>query len=172
MAPLNNMIILVFVLAFTGCVTYEIPEGMPSAKIRFTAGEDMTNVALHCPDDRHYVKQGLINNPYWHEISPVKMYGTREDKNNKVLERLIPAERTVAFSMSSARPGIQADKYRRCEFIFEFTPNAGQQYQADFLWIGDKCGVNLVRLSKDNGSIQRTEVPVKMHDWSTSHTCE
>ena len=88
-------------LLLSGCVT-SFPEGIPTATIRFTSNVPVIIKPI-CGRD-NFIKQGLIKNDYLSEVSPVKMYGTRSDKNNEVIERLIPAERTLPFRVRWGTP--------------------------------------------------------------------
>jgi hypothetical protein len=163
-------ILIPFIVFLGGCAA-SIPEGMPTAMLRFTADGYMSQIYPVCPGDRSLVKVGFVNNQLWSEVSPVKMLGTRPDKNGQVLERLIPAGRPVGFAFTVARDekirqNQNRSGYSECSLIFVFTPTAGEQYHADYQWPKDssQCFIKLSRLSDNHGKISRTEVPVKIFE--------
>jgi hypothetical protein len=154
---------ILLLLLSTGCATPRFPEGIPTAMIRFTANVPVA-VGLPCEKDR-FIKGGMIKNEWWREISPVKMYGTRSDKNNEVIERLIPADRTLPFRVMFAHGTVSGSTIRtsRCVLVFSFRPQPHEQYQADYVLGTDSCNLKMYRLSEKNGAIQKTEMPIKLY---------
>lgn len=155
----------IFALVLLGGCAIRIPEGTPTAMLRFTADGYMSQITVLCPEDRTRVKGGMVNNEFWNEVSPVKMYGTREDKNNKVMERLIPAGRQIGFRFLTARSSaVKTTEYYDCSLAFAFTPAAGEQYQADYQWAQEsgRCTVKLSRLAVDGGMVRKLDVPVRV----------
>jgi hypothetical protein len=146
-----------------GCATPPFPDGIPTAMIRFTANVPVI-VGVPCKNDK-FVRGGLIKNPYTREVSPVKMHGTRSDKNNEVIERLIPAERTLHFRVLWGHGAVDGSTIRltQCIVAFSFRPQPHEQYQADYLLGANSCDVKVYRLSAQNGAIQKTQIPVKRH---------
>jgi hypothetical protein len=150
-------------LLLSGCMA-SIPPGTPTAMIRFTSTVQSTMSAA-CLKDRSLVFNGQIKNPYWSEVSPVKMIGTRSDKNNDVIERLMPAGREFIFRLGGeAVAGELPNTFRSCSTVFGFTPKVGEQYQHDFDQVGLKCISKLYRLSEVSGVIQRTPMPTTLYD--------
>ncbi len=149
-------------LLLAGCATTPpFPEGIPTAMIRFTANEPVF-IGVPCKKDQ-FVKGGFIKNSYVREISPVKMYGTRSDKNNDVVERLIPADRTLSFRVMWG--GGVAGRMVQCVRVFSITPVPHEQYQVDYVLSRQdgSCTLKTYTLSEKNGVIQKTEIPVKRH---------
>jgi hypothetical protein len=147
-------------LLMAGCATPPFPDGIPTAMIRFTANAPVA-IGMPCERDRS-VKGGFIQNPYSSEVSPVKMYGTRSDKNNEVIERLIPAERTLPFRIMWGG-GIDW-KLVQCVATFSIRPVPQEQYQADYLLAyNGSCTLKVYRLAEKKGAIVKTEIPVKRY---------
>lgn len=160
---MKQALIAVMAIVTSGCVT-GVPDGMPSAMLRFTADGHQSQVYPVCPEDRRLVKGGMMNNPFLSEVSPVQMHGTAPDKNNKAVERRIPAGRRVGFAFTAAQPKSR-EEYYACNIVFAFSPVAGEQYQADYLWPtgGERCTVRLSRLQLTDGVIQKKAVPVQLY---------
>jgi hypothetical protein len=155
-----RFVLIPLFLLSAGCATPLFPEGIPTAMIRFTANAPVV-IGMPCERDR-FVKGGFIKNPYTSEMSPVKMYGTRGDKNNEVIERLIPAERTLPFRVMWG--GGVARRMVQCVVVFSIRPAPHEQYQADYVLSPDGfCALKMYRLSEKNGAIEKTEMPVKRY---------
>lgn len=158
---MKKLIKVLCISQLVGCATYGLPQGTPSAMIRFTS-DTPVQFSLPCSKDAALVKRGLVHNQFWKEQSEIKMYGTRPDKNSDVMERLIPAERELAFmfgSTSAGTDGTIGDKtIYACMVTMSFIPRTGEQYEATYRWIGDHCTVKLYRLSASNEEIRKTEL--------------
>jgi hypothetical protein len=144
-----------------------IPPGMPTAMLRVTASAPPETVVIFAPacfSDRKYVFNGLIGNPLTGETSKVPMLGSRTDSNNQVIERLIPADRPIAFiSNGGANSRTDANMVVRCNLTWGFTPKAGEQYHYVYTLTESACAGHLSRLSLVNGQIQETPVPLTSH---------
>lgn len=160
-----KFILAVFLALLTGCAA-SFPEGIPTAMIRFTANVPVI-IKPMCSRD-NFIKLGLIKNEYLSETSPVKMHGTRSDKNNEIVERLIPAERTLLFRVrwGHAAVSVSSVKLTQCDVVFSFMPRPHEQYQADYVFGANSCDLKMYRLSEKNGAIQKTEVAVKFYSAS------
>lgn len=162
--------IAIFLLS-AGCVSF--PEGIPTAMIRFTANAPVIITSM-CPRD-NFIRQGLIKNDYLSETSPVKMYGTRSVKNNEIVERLIPAERTLLFRVRWGHAGVSGSQISltQCDILFSLAPRPHEQYQADYILGSNSCGLKMYRLSEKSGAIQKTEIPVQLYSASenTDNIC-
>ena len=148
-------------ILFSGCAT-PFPEGIPTAAIRFTSNVPII-VRPVCSRDS-FIKQApvKVDSNFLKEVSPVKMYGTQSDKNNEVIERLIPAERALPFRV---RWGHYAHpKLTSCEILFSFSPRPDEQYQLDYRLLSGSCTLKLHRLSEQNGLIQKTELTPKLFE--------
>jgi hypothetical protein len=141
--------------SLAACAIYGIPEGTPTAMLRLTTDTPGAHFSLPCSTDTLLVKQALVGNPHWAEQSELKMYGTRPDKNSEVIERLIPADRELAFFVNGGRRKEDGQGYG-CSLTMSFVARAGEQYEASYRWIGDRCTVNVYRLSTGNQGIQKT----------------
>lgn len=161
-----KLVSIAIVLLLAGCASF--PEGIPTATIRFTADAPVIIKSM-CPGDT-FIKPGLIRNPYLSETSPVKMYGTRNDKNNEVVERLIPAERTLLFRVRWGHAGMSGSQMTltQCDTLFSLAPRPQEQYQADYALGANSCSLKLYKLSEKSGVIQKTEIPVRLHAASES----
>lgn len=156
MMRITHLSSITMAAALAGCAA-SIPQGMPTAMMRATA--DVPSIfAPACLSDRSYVFNGLIKHDYWSEVSPVKMYGTRADKNNQVIERLIPAGRGIAFMMSGVAPTDKPDIYKNCRVTFAFEPKPDEQYSAHLTFHEKGCSVNLARLDLQQGQIKKTQI--------------
>ena len=160
---MKKTLVAVMAVVTSGCVT-GVPEGMPSAMLRFTADGYESQIYPVCPEDRRLVKVGLVNNRFWNEVSPVQMHGTVPEKNNRVIERLIPAGRRIGFTFTASQPK-NRNEYYACNVVFAFSPVAGEQYQADYVWPtgAERCSVKLSRLSLVNGVLQKSAMPVGLY---------
>lgn len=153
------------ILLLSGCAN-PFPEGIPTAMIRFTSNVP-TIIKPICGRD-NFIRQGFIKNDYLSEMSPVKMYGTRSDKNNEVIERLIPAERALPFRVRWGHAGVSGStiKVTQCDAVFSFKPLPREQYEADYVLGANSCDLKLYRLSERNGAVQKTEVKFKRYSAS------
>ena len=155
-----RLVLIPLLLLTAGCATPPFPEGIPTAMIRFTANAPVA-IGMPCERDR-FVKGVFIKNPYTSEMSSVKMYGSRSDKNNEVIERLIPADRTLSFRIMWGKP--TRSGIVQCIAVISFRPMPNEQYQADYVLSPDAfCALKMYRLSEKNGAIQKTEIPVKRY---------
>jgi hypothetical protein len=141
-------------LTLSGCFA-SIPHGTPTAMLRFTSGTP-ASISAACLKDRSLVFNGLVLSDYWSEVSPVKMLGTRSDKNNQVIERLIPADREMAFVVGGSIG--QGDGYSVCSVTLSFAPKPAEQYQIHFSFRGEKCSAALFRLTENGGAIEKTPI--------------
>lgn len=151
-----HLLLTAMAVALAGCAA-SIPQGMPTAMIRATA-DVPTIFAPACLSDRSYVFNGLIKHASWSEASPVKMHGTRTDKNNQAIERLIPAGRGMAFMMSGTIPTEKPDVYRNCRITFAFEPQPGEQYSAHLNFLEKGCFVRLAKLDLQQGQIKESPI--------------
>lgn len=148
-----------------GCAAPRLPEGTPTALMRVTSNGD--NALFHpiCGRDREWVQGGLINNPFSSEVSPVRMYGTRTDKNKEVIERTIPAERPFGVLVNSAvTAGTSGRRDLNCGGNVVFNPVEGAQYHVEHQWLPgyDTCQISVYRLTQEiSGEIRRTRVPTR-----------
>lgn len=124
--------------------------------IRFTS-DTPVQFSLPCSQDGTLVKRGLLHNQFWKEQSEIKMHGTRPDKNSDVMERLIPAERELAFMFGATSAGMNGAIYA-CTLTMSFIPRTGEQYEATYHWIEDRCTVKLYQLSANNEEVRKTEL--------------
>ena len=147
--------LIIFSAFATSCVS-AIPEGTPTAMIRFTSDVPVIITPI-CSQNESVIRRGWVK-VGMKEQSPVKMYGTRSDKTNEVIERLIPAERALPFRIRWGHYG--HPRLTSCEVNFHFTPRANEQYQADYSLGSDHCTVRLYRLSQSNGTIRKAELPI------------
>lgn len=148
--------LLVPVILISGCAA-SIPEGMPTAMIRFNSNV-RTIVAPACLSDRKYVFNGMINMSTWSEVSPVKMLGTRPEKTGTVMERLMPAERDFAFLVSGTTGEASAREFLNCRVVLGFRARQGEQYEVNYEMHGEVCRATLSRLGGTDSAIQRTPV--------------
>jgi hypothetical protein len=138
-----------------------IPEGAPTAMVRFTSNVDL-HMSTKCGPYASAVKLGLIGNQFWNEESPVKMHGTRPGKHNDVLERLIPAENEIGFRLhGGTATGVNTGM--ACTVYLAFNPRKGEQYQVhyDLNTVGKVCTAKLYRLSEKNAVVERTPLPAR-----------
>mgnify|MGYP001760691124 CR=1 FL=1 len=156
MGSLSKTSIVLLALGLAGCAA-SIPKDMPTAMIRATA-DVPTIFAPACLSDRTFVFNGLIKHNYWSEVSPIKMHETRSDKNNQVIERLIPAARKFAFMMSGTAATEKPDVYSNCRVTFSFEPKPGEQYAAHLVFAENRCMVQLSRLDLQFGKLTKTPI--------------
>ena len=149
-----RFLLILFVAFSVGCVS-SIPEGTPTAKIRFTSDVPVVITPV-CTRNESVIRRGSVKVGLKEESS-VKMYGTRSDKTNDVIERLIPAERTLPFRIRWGHYG--HPRLTSCEVFFYFTPRPNEQYQADYALGNSQCTIKLYQLSQSNGTIKKTEIP-------------
>src|SRR5262249_16048560 len=159
-ARMNKPIAMLAFAGLAGCASYVIPEGVPTAKLRFTSNANL-HMVPRCGEQVKYVKQGMVGNQFWNEESAVQMYGTRPGKRNDVLERLIPAGKEIGFRLNGAVPSGTAGTALTCTIWAAFTPVQGEQYHMryDIDVAAKECRARVSRLSQSNGTI--TETPVK-----------
>lgn len=157
-----KFILVVFMVFLSGCVA-SFPQSIPTAMIRFTANVPVIIKSMCARDN--FIKQGLIKNEYISETSPVKMYGTRSDKNNEIVERLIPADRTLLFRVrwGHAAVSLSSTQITQCDAVFSFMPRPYEQYQADYVRAANSCHLKMYKLSEKNGALEKTEVAVKFY---------
>ena len=162
-----RIVTALFLAAFAGCaLTYSIAQGTPTAMLRFTANTESAGFTMPCSKDVRLVKHGTVGNPWLEEQSELKMYGSREDKNGEVIERLISADRELAFFIGGGKRKEDGKRYG-CSLAISFVPRAGEQYEANYQWIGDKCTVNVYRLSMGKQEIQKS--PLKANYFKGRH---
>jgi hypothetical protein len=147
----------VILLILSGCAA-SIPEGMPTAMVRFNSNV-RTIVAPACLTDRKFVFNGMINMSTWSEVSPVRMLGSKTDKTNTALERLIPAEREFAFLVTGTTGEASAREFLNCRVVVGFKPRTGEQYEVNFHMEDKGCRATLSQLTGADTAIQRTRVP-------------
>jgi hypothetical protein len=148
--------LLLAISVLSGCAA-SIPEGMPTAMIRFNSNV-RTIVAPACMSDRKYVFNGMINMSTWSEVSPVKMLGTRPDKTGAVMERLTPAEREFAYVVSGTTGEASAREFLNCKVFLGFKARQGEQYEVNYTMDGNVCRATLSRLTGTESAIQRAPV--------------
>lgn len=164
-------LLLIVSLLIAGCaIEHPLPPGTPTAMIRFTSNVPIIIWPM-CERDNFMITT-VVRNSYLSEVSPVKMYGTRSDKNNEVVERLIPADRTLFFRIrwgtawTTTGPTGMQTSITQCDRIFELSPVPGEQYQADYelVGFGSDCTVYLSRLTvDDSGQVDNDPLPVTFH---------
>jgi hypothetical protein len=141
-----------------------IPPGMPTAMLRVTAAAPPETVVLFAPacySDRKYVRNGMIGDPLFTETPKVPMLGSIAEANNQILERVIPADRPIAFvAQGGANSRTDPKLVVRCNLTWGFTPKAGEQYHYTHTLNDQSCVGSLTRLSLVNGKIQEAPVPL------------
>jgi hypothetical protein len=155
-------------VALVGCASF--PPGVPTAMIRYTSNMPTLFVPFCSRDD--FLLQGVVNVDGVKEVSPVKMYGTRSDKNGVVSERLIPADRTLLlrgrWGHAVFTPTIEGSKgtqlalkgqLTQCDVLFTLAPQPNEQYQAHYTLSEGACAVKVYRLTQTNGVIGKVELP-------------
>ena len=80
---------------------------------------------------------------------------------------MIPAGRRIGFAFTASQPKNRTEYYA-CNIAFAFSPVAGEQYQADYLWPtgAERCAVRLSRLDVVNGAVQKSAMPVQLYPLS------
>lgn len=148
-----------------GCAAPRLPEGTPTALMRVTSNGGNALFRPICGRDLEWVQGGLINNPFSNEVSPVRMYGTRTDKNNLVIERAIPAERPFGLLVNGAlSAAVSGRRDLNCGGNVVFNPVEGAQYHVVHEWLGgyDTCQISVYRLTQEiSGEVRRTRVPTR-----------
>jgi hypothetical protein len=154
MAPFSKTPIFLLAAALLGGCATRIPEGTPTAMVRFTSNVPVMMSPI-CGEHVRAVKNGLIHNQFWNEESPVKMIGTQPGKRNDVLERLVPAESEFGIKLG-ASTNIDTKTTATCVINVAFTPSKGEQYQIDYDFdVGRKvCTARIYRLSAKNGKTE------------------
>jgi hypothetical protein len=158
------------VALLSGCAT--IPEGAPTAMVRFTSNVDL-HMSTKCGPHASAVKLGLIGNQFWNEESPVRMLGTQPGKRNDVLERLVPAEEEIGFRLhGGTATGVNTGM--ACTYYLTFTPRKDEQYHVHYELntAAKACSARLYRLSEKNGAIERTPLQAKRFKEATFGTVD
>lgn len=162
---LSTALAIAAAAALAGCQTYYVPPASgPTAKLRVQIEADDYFVVPYvwtgglCKDPAILSLIGA--SPQWvtaehaaKERSSLNMLGGTSAANAKRVERLVPAERPLALSLHSNRPG--GGKLQLCNSNLSFTPESGREYEVSHMLGSNACLVAVNELVADGRGFKR-----------------
>lgn len=148
-------------LLLAACATPYAPQATgPKAMVRFTSNVGDTfsfstadTKACPKPSEQHI---GGISGLSPGEVSTLKMYGTSPEREGRILEREIDADRPFPVLAFSTRGATQYMAGYTCSVGRSFVPKAGHQYEVNYQYNGTQCRVDIVELvGKEAGQFER-----------------
>lgn len=148
-------------LLVVACATPYAPQANgPKAMVRFTSnvGDTFnfsTTDTAQCPSPSSR-SLGGINSLSPGEVSTLKMYGTSLQREGRILEREVDADRPLPVLAISSRSPTQYSTGYTCSVGRSFVPKAGHQYEVNYQYNANHCRIDIVELvGKDGGQFER-----------------
>ncbi|WP_454725811.1 MULTISPECIES: hypothetical protein [Cupriavidus] len=152
----------VFIAVLSGCATYTVPSGAPTARVRFVSNIERVSTFFvsdvsTCPDPGISVIANINGMNRGEPVAP--MDGESSQPPERTIERAIQADKRIYLSAISLFATI--DHTRRCGAGVMLVPKPGAQYEVRYFsdQYLTRCNVEMVEIGKDGaGSVTHSPV--------------